>query len=179
MTKLSTRDTFILFLRAGFSLPGTGYALLSLLETELVRRRALLAPDVFRDTAATAQCMPGVFAFNLGAGLGYQLGGWRGAAAGGAGLVVPAFVVMWLLAMWLTSGARPSAWLVGLRPAVVALVALALVDQVRRSGITMPTLWLPLTTLLLVWLFSVSPFAVVAVAAAGSYLYAKYVKPLQ
>ena len=174
MTKLSTRDTFILFLRAGFSLPGTGYALLSLLETELVRRRALLAPDVFRDTAATAQCMPGVFAFNLGAGLGYQLGGWRGAAAGVAGLVVPAFLVMWL-----TSGARPSAWLVGLRPAVVALVALALVDQVRRSGITMPTLWLPLTTLLLVWLFSVSPFAVVAVAAAGSYLYAKYVKPLQ
>ena len=69
MTNLSTRDTFILFLRAGFSLPGTGYALLSLLESELVRRRALLAPGEFRDTAATAQCMPGVFAFNLGAGL--------------------------------------------------------------------------------------------------------------
>ena len=172
-------DTFTLFLRTGLALPGGGYALVPRLERELVSRRALLSAETFHTTVSVAQCLPGVFSLNLGAGLGYRLGGRWGSVAAVAGLLVPAFAVMWLLAMWLASGARPDGWLRGLRPAVIALVALAAVSQWRGAGITPATLFLPLAAMLLVWLLGVSPFLIVVTVALIAYLYAKYVKPLE
>ncbi len=172
-------NTFVLFLHTGLSLPGAGYAIVPLLEQEIVTRRRLLDAETFQATVAAAQCVPGVFSLNLGAGLGYRIGGRKGSIAAVAGLLIPAFIIMLLLTLWLTSGARPDGWLTGLRPAVVALVALAAVAQWRSAGITPATLWLPLTAMLLIWLIGLSPFYVVLAAAFGTYLYAKYVKPLQ
>lgn len=176
---ISFSGIFSLFLRAGFSLPGAGHALIPRLEADLVVRRAWMSPGDFRDTVAVAECAPGVFAFNLGTGLGYRIDGLRGSLAAVAGLLLPAFVVMLALSCWLVSGARPSAWMEGMRPAVAALVALALVAQVRRSGIQADTLWISLAALLLVWLLGISPFLLVVAAGAGAYLYARYVKPLE
>lgn len=179
MQKTRHLDTFTLFLRISLALPGGGYALVPRLERELVSRRALLSAETFHTTVSVAQCMPGVFSINLGAGLGYRIGGRWGSVAAVAGLLVPAFAVMWLLALWLTSGARPDGWLRGLRPAIIALVALAALSQWRGAGITPATLCFPLAAMLLVWLLGVSPFLIVAATALITYLYAKYVKPLE
>lgn len=178
MPRVPFSSIFCLFCRAGFALPGTGHALVPRLSAELVTRKAWLSPGDFRDTVAVAGCAPGIFLFNLGAGLGYRIGGLRGSLAAVSGLLLPAFAVMIAVSAWLASGARPSVWLPGMRPAVAALVALALVAQVRHSGIQADTLWIPLAALLLVWLLGISPFLLVVAAGGGAYMYARYVKPL-
>jgi len=126
--RASPLELFRVFFRIGLFTFGGGMAMIPLIEQELCGRLCLLREDQFISSIGLAQCAPGPIAGNLAVLLGYRAGGALGAAAALAGVATPAFLVILLIASQYQSW-RELAWvgraLLGLRPAVVVLIAFA------------------------------------------------------
>ena len=177
------------FFKIGTFTIGGGYAMLPLMQREVVEQHRWMDDSDFLDVVALAQSMPGVFAVNVAALTGYRLRGLAGAAAAIMGNVMMPIVFILLLAMFFGAfrdNPVVERIFLGLRPAVVALIAAPVFDLWRkeigklRSGDGKRTLeWLaviliPLLTALLVWLLGVNPILVVVGAAMLGLLFGKH-----
>jgi len=126
---MKTRDLFLTFLKIGGLTIGGGYAMIPVIEKELVVQKKWVEPTHFFHLIAIAQAIPGIIALNSAIYLGYKLKGFKGAVASGLGVIVPSFVIMLVVAItYVEIGAFP-AWLEGffegVRVAVVALILAA------------------------------------------------------
>lgn len=167
-------DIFWSFLRVGAFTIGGGYAMIPLMQRELVERHGWMGEEEFMDEVALSQAMPGVFAVNMAAMTGYRLRGVRGAAAAIVGNVLVPIVFILLLAMFFRTfreNAVVERIFLGLRPAVVALIAVPVFTMARSAKVTWSNVWIPVASALLIWLFGVSPIVVVLVAALLGYIY--------
>ena len=147
---------FASFVRVGGGMFGGGYAMLPLLEREVVERRRWATHEAMADLFALAQVIPGVIAVNTAMLIGQRLRGWRGAVVAALGTVTAPFLVILLLAgLFDRLGDHPwvARFIAGLRPALAGLLlgtALRLVWRGwRRRGAWI--LGLAVTALTLVW----------------------------
>lgn len=167
---------FSSFLKIGMFTIGGGYAMIPLMEEELVGRRKWLTREEFLDQLALSQSMPGVLAVNMAAGLGYRLRGWRGALSAIAGNIAVPIVMILLLAMFFRQF-RENVWVerffMGVRPAVVALIAAPVFKLAATAGIGWRTCWIPILAAVLIWLLGVSPILVILAAALGGFVYGR------
>ncbi len=167
-------DIFWSFLRVGAFTIGGGYAMIPLMQRELVERHRWLSEEEFMDEVALSQAMPGVFAVNMASMTGYRLRGVSGAAAAIVGNVLVPIVFILLLAMFFrTFRENPivDRIFMGLRPAVVALIAAPVFTMARNAKVRWSNVWIPVASALLIWLFGVSPIVVVLAAALLGYIY--------
>ena len=67
----------------------------------------------------------------------------------------------------------------GIRPAVVALIAVPTFNLAKSANITLATCWIPIGTALLIWLIGVNPVFIILAAALIGYLYGKFISPTQ
>lgn len=114
------------FLRIGAGAFGGGMAALPVFEAELANRRHWLAPAEIAEAYAISQSVPGVIIVNFAVLAGLRLGGKRGALVAAAGVVLPAFFAILILAALFAGrweNRCVAAALSGLRPAVVAILA--------------------------------------------------------
>ena len=81
-------ELFYSFFKIGTFTIGGGYAMIPLMEQEIVDRRGWLSREEFLNQLALSQSMPGVLAVNMATGLGYRLRGLRGAFSAIAGNIV-------------------------------------------------------------------------------------------
>ncbi len=142
--------------------------MLPLMQREVVDRHAWLTDGDFLDSVALAQSLPGVFAVNMAALTGYRLRGVWGAFAAIIGNVLMPIVFILLLAVFFNSlrdNPVVSRIFMGVRPAVVALIAAPVSGMARHADIRWSNAWIPVATALLVWMLGVNPIAVVLVAA--------------
>jgi len=171
-----TRALFSSFLKIGMFTIGGGYAMIPLMEEELVDRRKWLTREEFLDQLALSQSMPGVLAVNMAAGLGYRLRGWRGALSAIAGNISVPILMILLLAVFFRQF-RENVWVerffMGVRPAVVALIAAPVFKLAATAGIGWRTCWIPLLAAVLIWLLGVSPILVILAAALGGFVYGR------
>lgn len=171
-----TRALFSSFLKIGMFTIGGGYAMIPLMEEELVGRRKWLTREEFLDQLALSQSMPGVLAVNMAAGLGYRLRGWRGALSAIAGNIAVPIVMILLLAMFFRQF-RENVWVerffMGVRPAVVALIAAPVFKLAATAGIGWRTCWIPILAAVLIWLLGVSPILIILAAALGGFVYGR------
>jgi chromate transporter len=112
------------------------------------------------DGLAAAQSCPGPIAVNISIYVGYHIAKGKGMAVAVLGTIIPSTVTILLIAMLFNSYA--DAALVrkafhALRPAVVALIAVPLVEMAKKAGVNYKNLWFPLLTALLVGVWFVSP----------------------
>lgn len=180
-------DLFWSFFKVGTFTIGGGYAMLPLMQRELVDRHRWLDEEEFLDNVAIAQSMPGVFAVNMAALTGQRLRGLRGAAAAVAGNVLMPIVFILLLALFFRSfRTNPvvERIFLGLRPAVVALIAAPVFrlmmkevqrhrqskESNQRSILDFQLYLIPAICALLIWLAGTNPVAVIILAAAIGYL---------
>lgn len=167
---------FSSFLKIGMFTIGGGYAMIPLMEEELVGRRKWLTREEFLDQLALSQSMPGVLAVNMAAGLGYRLRGWRGALSAIAGNIAVPIVMILLLAMFFRQF-RENVWVerffMGVRPAVVALIAAPVFKLAATAGIGWRTCWIPILAAVLIWLLGVSPILVILAASLGGFVYGR------
>ena len=167
-------DIFWSFFKVGTFTIGGGYAMIPLMERELVDRHGWLTDAEFLDQVALAQAMPGVFAVNMAALAGHRLRGLRGAAAAIVGNILMPIVFILLLAMFFRAF-RSTPWVdslfQGLRPAVVALIAAPVFRMARTAGVGWRNCWIPIVSALLIWFLGVNPIFVVLAAIAAGYLY--------
>ena len=167
-------DLFYSFFKVGTFTVGGGYAMIPLMQRELVTRHGWLSEEDFMDEVALSQAMPGVFAVNMASMTGYRLRGVRGAIVATVGnVLMPIVFILALAVFFRTFRDNPvvERIFLGLRPAVVALVVAPVFTMARSAKVTWSNVWIPVVSALLIWLFGVSPIVVVLAAALLGYIY--------
>lgn len=171
---------FSTFFRIGLFTLGGGYAMIPLIEEEVVNKRKWIDREAFLDLLAVAQTIPGVFAVNMSINIGYRLRKTRGAVTCALGCVLPSFLIILAIALFFHSfrdNKTMEAIFKGIRPAVVTLIAAPCIKLARSARITLSNVWLPVGAALLIWLLGVSPVYIILAVGIGGYMYGRYVKP--
>ena len=93
---------FAAFARVGVMTFGGGYAMIPILEREIVDRRGWATSEELMDYYAVGQCTPGVIAVNTATFIGYKVAGPLGGIAATLGVVFPSLVIITVIAGVLT-----------------------------------------------------------------------------
>ena len=99
MKRVSLRTLFWTFFKIGLFTFGGGYAMLSLIEEECVGKRGWMTKEELLDMVALAESTPGPVAINSATYLGCRLRGAGGAVAATCGVVLPSFVILFLISL--------------------------------------------------------------------------------
>jgi chromate transporter len=168
---------FISFLKIGAFTIGGGYAMIPLIEKEVVENKKWLAKQYFIDMLALAQSAPGVMTVNTSIFVGYKIKGFWGAVVAVLGTVLPSFVIILLIAtFYIDFKDNPIVERIfkGIRPAVVALIVTPLLNMSKSIRITMKTVIITLLAMVLTWQFNVSPVYIIVGAIASGLIYKKF-----
>ena len=93
-------DLFLTFARMGACTFGGGYAMLPILQREVVEKRGWATEDELMDYYAIGQCTPGVIAVNTSTFIGYKTHGIPGAVFATAGMIFPSLVIIITMRIW-------------------------------------------------------------------------------
>lgn len=160
---------FLTFAKIGLFTIGGGYAMLPLIQREVVDR-GWLTKEEFLDIFAVTQSLPGLFAINISIFVGYKFRKAKGALCCLLGSVLPSFVIILAIALFFTQ-VRDNVWVEkafkGLRPAVVALIVVPCLTTARSIKLSYKQLLIPVGTALLIWKAGVSPAWIILAAIAG------------
>lgn len=171
------RQLFWSFFKIGGFTFGGGWAMISLVERELVDRKGWIQRTEFLDLLAIAQALPGILAVNMAAIMGDRLRGSRGAVLSAFATILPSFIIILLIAIFLTpdlikNNAVISSIFMGIRPAVVALIIAPVLTSAKAAKIEWRTAWIPCLTAFMISIdlgFISNPILYVILGAAGGY----------
>lgn len=167
---------FVSFWKIGAFTIGGGYVMIPLMEQEIVDRRKWLTREEFLDYLSLSQAMPGIFAVNMATCIGRRLGGVRGIVAAIAGNILMPIAIILVIAIsfrYVRDNVFVERIFMGLRPAVVALIAAPVFRMAKTAKVSWRNCWIPVLAALLIWLCGVSPVWVILVAIAGGAVYGK------
>ena len=147
---------FATFFKIGAFTFGGGWAMISIIEREIVDKYHWIERDEFLDLLAVSQSLPGILAVNISVAVGDKLRGLKGSVCAAAGTIAPSFMIILAIAMFLTPDlitGNPvlSAIFKGIRPVVVALIVAPVITSARSAGINWKTVWIPVVVALLIW----------------------------
>ena len=165
MTKL--HELFWTFFKIGAFTIGGGYAMIPLMEQEIVDKRKWLNKEEFMDTMSLAQSMPGVFAVNMATNIGFRTRGFVGAFTAIMGNVLMPILLILVLAIFFrqfSDNPIVESIFKGIRPAVVALIAAPVFNMAKTAKISWSNFWIPVVATLLIWLLGVSPVIIILVS---------------
>ena len=157
-------EIFILFFKIGAFTIGGGYAMLSLIEDEIVNKKKWLDHEEFLDGMAIAQSTPGVLAVNISLITGYKIAGFMGMFAGMLGAVLPSFfIVLFLSQILLAYGNHLLVVAIfnGVKPAITALILISVYRIGKSANINRYNFLIPLIVAILIRYFGVSPIIVI------------------
>ena len=149
---------FTTFFKIGAFTFGGGFAMIPLIEREMIDRRGWIARGDFLELLTLAQSAPGPIALNSAVFVGYKIAGYRGAFSAVAGVVLPSFVIILLIAIYFTDireNRYVDAAFKGMRPAVIALIAAPILNLAR--GMVWWKIALAAIAAVIVWQLGVSP----------------------
>ena len=162
---------FLAFARVGVMTFGGGYAMIPILEREIVDRHGWATEEELMDYYAVGQCTPGVIAVNTATFIGYKVAGTVGGVVATLGVIFPSVVIITLIAGILTNFADVPAVksaFAGIRVCVCVLIFNAVLKLWKKAVVDKITLALFLGVFLLSVFFDISPIVfVVFCAAAG------------
>ena len=171
-------ELFITFFKIGLFTFGGGWAMISLIQREIVERHQWIAKDDFLDLLAIAQSMPGILAVNISTVVGDRLRGVKGSVAAAMGTILPSFVIILLIALYLTPDAIKHNEVLtrifkGIRPAVVALIIAPVITTARTAGINWKTVIIPVAVALFIysgWPVISNPIVFILLGAVVGYI---------
>lgn len=172
-------EAFSIFFKIGAFTIGGGYAMVPLIENEIVTKRNWLAKDDFIDLLAISQSSPGILAVNISIFIGYRLKGVMGSIVTALGTVLPSFLIILAIALFFHNfkdNTVVERIFKGIRPAVVALIAAPTFSMAKSAKINRYNLWIPVVSALLIWLLGFSPIWIIIAAGVGGFLYGRYRK---
>ncbi|MBO7114775.1 MAG: chromate transporter [Bacteroidaceae bacterium] len=167
-------DLFFTFFKIGLFTIGGGYAMIPLLQREVVERKGWLSNEDFLDLMAIAQSAPGVFVVNMSIFVGYRMRGKRGSVACALGAAMPSIIIILAIALFVGNYKdNPVVENVfkGIRPAVIALILTPTIRLASKAGLNKWNWWVPVATALLIWWMGVSPVWIILAAIVGAILY--------
>ena len=150
---------FGVFAKIGAFTIGGGYAMISLIQNEIVRRK-WLSEDDFSELITLAQTAPGLLAVNISIFTGFRLRGVKGSIVATLASILPSFLIILAIAMAF-SGFQDNPTVIrifkGIRPVVVALILVPMINMARKSDDTWWKWTLSAVVLALVGFLGVSP----------------------
>ena len=94
-------DLFLTFAKIGLFTFGGGYAMISIIENNCVERKQWITHDEMMNVTVIAESTPGPIAINCATFTGYKKAGFSGALVATLGMIVPSFVVIYLISVFL------------------------------------------------------------------------------
>ena len=177
--KSITSQLFITFFKIGAFTFGGGWAMISIMEREIVDKHKWLDREEFLDLLAVAQSLPGILAVNISVAVGDRLRGLKGSIISALGTILPSFIMILCIAIFLTpdlikNNATLSAIFSGIRPAVVALIVAPVVSSAKAAGIGWRNIFIPVGVALLIWSkwpVVSNPIIYILLGAVGGYIW--------
>ena len=169
---------FISFFKIGAFTFGGGWAMIPLIEREVVDKQNWIKREDFVDAFAIAQSLPGVLAVNISILIGNKLRGLKGCLTATLGTILPSFLIILAIAIWFVqSYDNPVVERIfkGIRPAVVALIVSPVFSTAKTARINIKTVIIPIIVALSIWLGGISPIWFVLLGAIGGILYCNHV----
>ena len=135
---------------------GGGYAMIPIIENEVVKKNNWISEEDFLDMVVLAQTAPGILAMNISILVGNRVAGKSGAAVSALGAGLPSFVIILLIAMFLTPDTIKGndtlrRIFMGIRPAVVALIVSPVLNAARNAKINAKTVIIPIAVALSIY----------------------------
>ncbi len=159
---------FLTFAKVGVMTFGGGYAMLPILQREVVDSKGWATEEELMDYFAIGQCTPGIIAVNTATFIGQKTKGILGGIVATLGIVFPSLIIISLLAGVIEAFSH-LAWVQdafgGIRICVCVLILNAVVKLFKKAVVDIPTLLIFLLVTLGSLFFSVSPVIFVAIAA--------------
>ncbi|WP_394887084.1 chromate transporter [Clostridium butyricum] len=162
-------DMFITFFKIGAFTLGGGYAMLPIIQKEVVEKKKWIGETEFLDMVAISQSAPGPLAVNISAFVGQKMKGLVGLITSTLGAILPSFIIIILVAsVFLGIENSPVVQRVfqGIRPAVVALIAVPVISMGKTAKVNKKNFIIPLLAAVLVAIFKITPIYVILGATA-------------
>ena len=180
--KAGLSELFFTFLKLGAFTIGGGYAMIPLIEKELIDKKGWFDREEFLELLALAQSAPGIIAMNIAVSVGYKARGKSGMYLASLGAVLPSFLIILLIASVFTSfrdNPVVESIFKGVRPAVVALIAAPIFRLAKSAHITLKTMFIPVGTAILVGFLGVNPVWIILLGAIGGIVWFSIAKRKQ
>lgn len=168
-------DLFITFFRIGMFSFGGGYAMLPMMESEVINARSWLTNAEFIDIIAISEMTPGPIAINSATFIGYRVADVLGSIIATTGVVIPSLIVMLTLLIFIerAKNSKYIDWIFkGIRPIVLGLIASAAVSVAFSSIIDFKSALIAIGIFYLVAIKKTNPIAAIVIAGGlGVILY--------
>lgn len=162
-------ELFCSFFKIGIFTFGGGYAMIPIIQAEVITRKGWIKEQEFLDLLTLAQSAPGPISLNTAVFVGYKMYGYRGALSSLAGVVLPSFTILLLVAMFFSqirNNPIVDAAFRGMQPIVVAIMLAPILGFTKGMHWTLIALAAAIT--MVIWYFGVSPiYLLIAGAVAG------------
>lgn len=161
-------DLFSTFCRIGGLTFGGGYAMLPIIQKEIVEEKKWATEEEVLDYYAVGQCTPGIIAVNTATFIGYKVHGIIGAIVATLGVVFPSLIIITIIAALLKNFANYSIVqhaFSGIRVVVIALIVSAILKLAKTSIKNSTTLIIAIIAFILVAFVNLSPIYIVIAAA--------------
>ena len=170
---------FLTFAKIGAFTFGGGWAMISIIQREIVEKHKWIELEDFLDLLAVAQSMPGILAVNISVVIGDRLKGLKGSICAAVGTILPSFLMILAIAVFLTPDTIKNNPIVsrifkGIRPAVVALIIAPVLTTAKAARINWKTVAIPIAVALLIYSkipYISNPIIFIVMGAIGGYLY--------
>jgi len=161
-------ELFGLFFKIGAFTFGGGYAMIPLIEKEIIEGKEWVKKEELMDLFAVAQSIPGAIAINTASLVGYKLDKKRGAFWATAGVLLPSFIIITVIAMFFTHIAETAtvgAIFLGINGCVIALILATAIKMMRKSVIDKVTGFIFLGTVIFVLFIKITPIYMIVFGA--------------
>lgn len=170
-------DLFFSFFKIGLFTFGGGYAMLPMIQREIVEKRKYVTEEEVMDYYALSQLTPGVIAVNCATFTGCKVKGKLGGAVATTGVVAPSFIIISLIALIFNQFADlyiVQCAFAGIRAAVLALMVKTILKVVKTGVVDLFTFALMIFTITLM-AFKVSSVIIILICALAAVIYKKAV----
>jgi len=168
-------EIFTTFSKIGAFTIGGGYAMIPVIQKEIVDKRAWVNNEEFMDMLAISQSAPGILAINISIFIGQRLRGIKGSIIAAIGTALPSFVMILLIAMFFNNfrdNEIVNRVFMGIRPVVVALIAVPLISLSKSTNLNKYTSFIPAISVLLIVMLGISPvYLIIAGAVLGLFYF--------
>ncbi|NOU67440.1 chromate transporter [Paenibacillus sp. LMG 31461] len=169
-------DIFWTFLKIGPSTFGGGYAMIPVIEREVVDKKAWIAEDEITNIIAIAGSAPGGIGVNASAFIGYRLARIPGAAAAVIGIALPTFLIALVLSFFLLfmqADPKVVAAFKGIHGAIIGLIVLAAYNMARSAIFDKTTLITAISTVAILLLLPINPLFMILIGLFIGFIFVK------
>lgn len=167
-------DLFLTFLKIGLFTFGGGYAMISIIEDNCVEKKNWITHEEMMDVTVIAESTPGPIAINCATFVGYHQGGLLGALAATFGVVLPSFVIIYLISMFLDNFLEITVIanaFRGIKIAVGILILSAAVNmlkKMKKTGLSVSIVVCACVAMLVINVFSLNFSSITLMLIAGA-----------